>query len=87
MELHREGSVPAACVAGLFNYTQMKMAQLSRTSPNVCSIGEVFDGLDKIFLTSLVGNHWATGGLRVNSSSVNGRLIVFHFSCSRGIKY
>ena len=35
------------------------------------------DRLGKIFLTSLVGNHWATGGLRVNSSSVKGGLIIF----------
>ena len=41
------------------------------------SIGEVCDRLGKTFLTSLVGNHWATGGLLVNSSSVKGGLIIF----------
>ena len=51
----------------VFNYTQMKMANLSPTSPNMSSIGEVWDRLGKTFLTSLVRNHWATGGLRVNS--------------------
>ena len=45
------------------NYTQMKMAHLSRTSPNMSSIGEVCDRLGKTFLTSLVGNHWAAGVL------------------------
>ena len=61
----------------LFTYTQLKMAHLSRTSPNMSPIREVCDRLGKIFLTSLVGNHWATGGLRVNSSSVKGGLIIF----------
>ena len=46
----------------------MKMANLSLTSPNMNSIGEVFKRLGKTFLMSLVGNHWATGGLRVNST-------------------
>ena len=42
------------------------------------SLNEVgYDSLRKIFLTSLVAKHWATGGLRVNSSSVKGRLIGF----------
>ena len=61
----------------LFNYTQMKMAHLSRTSPNMSSIGEVCDRLGITFLTSFVSNHWASGGLRVNSYSVKGRLIIF----------
>ena len=39
------------------------------------SIGEGCDSLGKTSLLSLVGNHWATGGLRVNLSSVKGRLI------------
>ena len=50
------------------NYTKMKIAHLSRTSPNMSSIGEVCDRLGKTFLTSLVGNLWAIGGLRVNST-------------------
>ena len=41
------------------------------------SIGEVCDRLGKTFLTSLVGNHWATGGVGVNSSSVKGGLKIF----------
>ena len=52
----------------LFNYTQMKMAHLYQTSPNMRSIKEVFDTLGKTFLASIVGNHWATGGLWVNST-------------------
>ena len=50
----------------VFIHTHMKMANLSPTSPNMSSIGEVCDRLNKTFLTSIVGNHWATGGLRVN---------------------
>ena len=46
----------------------MKMANSSPTSPNMNSIGEVCDRLGKTFLTSLVGNHLATSGLRVNST-------------------
>ena len=61
----------------LFNYTQMKMAHLSRTLPNTSSIGKVCDRLGRTFLTSLVGNHWATGGLRVNLYPVKGGLIIF----------
>ena len=52
----------------LFNYARMKMANSSPTSPNMNSIGEVCDRLGKTFLTSLVGNHLATSGLRVNST-------------------
>ena len=52
----------------LFNYTHMKMANLSSPSPNIGSIREVCDRLSKTFVMSLVGNHWATGGLRVNST-------------------
>ena len=44
------------------------MANLSTTSPNMSSIGEVCDRLGKTFLTSLVSNHSATGGLRVNAT-------------------
>ena len=44
------------------------MANLSPTSPNVSSIGEVFDRLNEIFLTPLVGNHCVTGGLQVDST-------------------
>ena len=41
------------------------------------SIGEVYISLGITFLKSHVGNHRATGGLRVNSSSVKGGLINF----------
>ena len=55
----------------------MKMAHLSQTPPNMSSIGAVCDSLGKTSLTSLVGNYWATDGLRVNSSPVKGELIIF----------
>ena len=61
----------------LFNYTQMKMRHLSQPQPNTSSIGEECDSLGKTFLTSLVGNLWATGGFRVNSYSGEGGLISF----------
>ena len=77
VKLHREGSAPAACAARLFYYTQMKMAHLSKTPPIMSSIGEVCDSLVKTSLTSLVGNYWATDGLRVNSSPVKGEFIIF----------
>ena len=48
------------------------------------SIGEVCDRLGKTFLTSLVGNHWDTGGLWVNSSSVKGRFIIFSLFLLKG---
>ena len=55
----------------------MKMAHLSQTPPNMSSIKEFCDGLGKTFLTSLVDNRRATGGLWVNSSSVKGGPINF----------
>ena len=62
----------------------MNMANLSQTQPNMSSIGEVCDSLGKTFLTSLVGNHRATGGLRVNSFSGKGGLINFPLFLLRG---
>ena len=55
----------------------MKIAHLSRHQPNMSSMGEGCDSLGKTSLMSLVGNHWATGKLRVNSSSVKGGLLSF----------
>ena len=43
----------------------------------VRSIGEVCDRLGRTFLMSLVGNHWSTGGLQVNTSLVKEGLIIF----------
>ena len=48
------------------------MAHLFRPGPNINWIGEVCDTLRKTSMTSLVGNHWATAGLRVKLSSVKG---------------
>ena len=53
------------------------MAHLAQTPTNMSSIGEVCDRLGKTFLMSLLGNLSATGGLRVNSSSVKGGVISF----------
>ena len=61
----------------LLSYTQMKMTHLSQPQPNLSSIKEGCDSLGKTFLTSLVGNQWASGGLWVNSSPVKGGLISF----------
>ena len=55
----------------------MMMIHLSKTQPNMSSIGAVCDSLGKTFLTLLLGSLGATGGLWVNSSSVKGRLIIF----------
>ena len=53
------------------------MAHLAQTPTNMSSIGEVCDRLGKTFLMSLLGNLSATGGLRVNSSPVKVKLIIF----------
>ena len=50
---------------------------LSQNPPNMSSIGAVCDSLGKTFLTLLVGNLGATGGLRVNSSPMKVKLIIF----------
>ena len=55
----------------------MKIAHLSQPQPNMSLIGEGCDSLGKTSLTSIVGNHWATGGLQVNTSSVKGGFISF----------
>ena len=56
---------------------KIKMAHLSLTTPNISSIGEVCDSVRMDLLSSSGGDHWATGGLRVNSTSVKGGLIRF----------
>ena len=61
----------------VFNYTQTKMTHLSEPQPNMSSIREGCNSLGKTFLTSLVGNLWATGGFLVNSDSVEGGPINF----------
>ena len=62
----------------------MKIAHLPQTPPNMSSIGEVWASLGKTFLMSFVVNHRATGGLRMNSSSVKGGLINFPFFLLKG---
>ena len=61
----------------LFYYKHMMMVHLSQTPPNMSSIISFFDSLGNSFLTLLVGNLGATGGLRVNSSPVTLKLIIF----------
>ena len=53
------------------------MIHLSQTPPNMSSIWEVCDSLGKTFLTLLLGNLRATAGLRVNSSPVKVKIIIF----------
>ena len=53
------------------------MVHLSQTPPNMISIGAVCDSLEKAFLTLLVSNLGATGGLGVNSSLVKEELRIF----------
>ena len=59
----------------------MKMTYLSQPPPNMNSIREVCDTLGTESLTSFVGNHWATGWLRVNSTSCKGRDYKRSFVC------
>ena len=55
----------------------MKIAHLSRPQRNMSSVEKGCHSLGKTSLTSLVGNHWAIGGLRVNLFSVKGGIISF----------
>ena len=48
------------------------------------SIGKVCCTLGKTFLSLLVDNHWATGRLRLNSSPVKVKLIIFPLFLSEG---
>ena len=59
----------------LFNYIQMKIAHSTQHQQNISLIGDGYDSLGKASLASLVGNYWATEGIRVNLSSVKGGLI------------
>ena len=55
----------------------MVIVHLCPTPPNMSSIGALCDRLGKKFLTFLLGNLGATGGLMVNSSLVKVKLIIF----------
>ena len=61
----------------LFYYIHMMMIHLFQTPPNMSSIGAVYDSLGKTFLSLLIANLGATGGLQVNSSPVKVKLIIF----------
>ena len=73
-------------LSSLFNYNQMKMTYLSRPPTNLNLIGELCDSLGMDFLTSFVGNHSATGGFRVNSTSVKGGIISDPLFACTGLK-
>ena len=53
------------------------MVHSSRTPPNMSSIGAVCNSLGNTFLTSLVSNLGATGGLWMMLFPVKGELIIF----------
>ena len=55
----------------------MMIVHLSQTPPNMTSIGALCDRLGKTFLMLLLGYLGATGGLRMNSSPVKVKLIIF----------
>ena len=55
----------------------MMMIYLSQTLPNMSSIGAVCESLGKTFLSLLIANLGAIGGLQVNSSPVKVKLIIF----------
>ena len=61
----------------LFYYIHIMVIHLCQTPPNMSSFGAVCDRLGKTFLLLLVDNLGATVGLRVNSSPVKVKLIIF----------
>ena len=67
----------------LFSNTQIKIGHLSRT-PNMSLIGEVCNSLGTVSLSLYCQNHWATGELWVNLTSVKGGLINIPFVPARG---
>ena len=68
----------------LFYYIHMMMIHLFQTPSNMSSIGAVCDSLGKTFLTLLVDNLGATGGLWVNSSPVKVKLLFFSLILPEG---
>ena len=62
----------------------MTMINLYQTPPNMSSIGAVCDRLGKTFLPLLGDNLGATGGLRLNSSPVKVKLIIFPLFLPKG---
>ena len=61
----------------LFYYIHMMIINLYQTLPNMSSIGAFCDGLERTFLSLLVDNLGAIGGLGLNSSPVKVKLIIF----------
>ena len=62
----------------------MMMINLYQTPPNMSSIGAACDSLKKTFLSLLVNNLGATGGLRLNSSPKKVKLIIFPMFLPKG---
>ena len=62
----------------------MMMINLYQTPPNMSSIGAVCDSLGKTFLSLLVDNLGATGGLWLNSSPVKVKPIIFSLFLPEG---
>ena len=62
----------------------MMRMNLFQTQPNMSSIGAGCDCLGKTFLSLLVDILGATGGLRVNSSLVKVKLIIFPLFVPKG---
>ena len=62
----------------------MMIVHLFQTPPNMSSIGALCDRLGKTFLKFLLGNLGATVGLRVNSSPVKVKHIIFSLFLPEG---
>ena len=62
----------------------MMMINLYQTPPNISLIGAVCGSLEKTFLSLLVDNLGATGRLRLNSSPVKVKLIIFPLFLPKG---
>ena len=62
----------------------MMMINLYQTPPNISSIRAVCDSLGKTFLSLVVNNLWATGGLRLNASPLKVKLIIFSLFLPKG---
>ena len=62
----------------------MMMINFYPISPSMSSIGAVCDSFGKTFLLLLVDNLGATGGLRLNSSPVKVKPIIFPLFLHKG---
>ena len=65
----------------------MMIVHISLNPQNMSSIGALCNRLGKTFLTFLLDNIGATDGLRVNSSPVKVKLIIFPLFLPEGVQY